>query len=77
MNASGKPEDSDERYGIITILLHISLNQIRQVVNEIIEVQASRIVLEIGRDLPLARRSVVAECNAEPRKNERAREEPS
>ncbi len=57
MNASGKPEERDEaRYGSITNpSVHISLNQIRQVVNEIIRLygKPDEIVLEIGRDLPM------------------------
>ena len=57
MGASGKPEDRDEaRYGSISNpSVHISLNQIRQVVNEIIRLHGKpeEIVLEIGRDLPM------------------------
>ena len=57
MGASGEPEDRDEaRYGSISNpSVHISLNQIRQVVNEIIRLHGKpeEIVLEIGRDLPM------------------------
>lgn len=57
MGASGKPEDRDEtRYGSISNpSVHIALNQIRQVVNEIIRLHGKpdEIVLEIGRDLPM------------------------
>ena len=82
MNASGKPEDSDEvRFGIITNpTVHISLNQIRQVVNEIIRVygKPAEIVLEIGRDLPLGadgKRELKKMQGQNLEKNNRAREE--
>ena len=54
---SGKPEDPDEvRYGIINNpTVHIALNQVRQVVNELILLHGKpeEIVLEIARDLPM------------------------
>lgn len=57
IGGSGEPEDSDEkRYGTITNpTVHIALNQVRAVVNEIIRLHGKpdEIVIEIGRDLPL------------------------
>lgn len=57
LNASGKPEESDEkRYGIITNpTVHIALNQIRAILNELTRLHGKpyEIALEIGRDLPM------------------------
>ena len=57
MNASGKLEDSDEkRYGIITNpTVHIALNQIRLLINEIIRLHGKpeQVVIELARDLPM------------------------
>ena len=54
MGASGKPEDNDEqRYGAISNpTVHIALNQVRAVVNELIRLHGKpeEIVLEIARD---------------------------
>lgn len=57
IGGSGEPDDGDEkRYGTITNpTVHIALNQVRAVVNEIIRIHGKpdEIVIEIGRDLPL------------------------
>ena len=56
LNASGKPEDPDEvRYGIITNpTVHIALNQVRQVVNELFASTASlmRLCLRLRATYP-------------------------
>ncbi len=57
MNASGKEEDSEEkRYGVISNpTVHIALNQVRVVMNELIRLygKPEEVVLELARDLPL------------------------
>ena len=57
IGASGKPEDTDEqRYGAISNpTVHIALNQMRAVINELIRLHGKpeEIVLEVARDLPM------------------------
>ena len=82
MNASGKPEDSDEqRYGAISNpTVHIALNQVRAVVNELIRLHGKpdEVVIEIGRNLPMGaddKRKLEKRQKEGLAKNERAREE--
>ena len=82
MGASGKPEDTDEqRYGTISNpTVHIALNQVRAVVNELIRLHGKpeEIVLEIARDLPMGadgKRELQKLQREGLAKNERARDE--
>ena len=84
IGGTGKPEDAknDEKYyGTITNpSVHIALNQVRAVVNELIERfgKPDEISLEIGRDLPLGaerRNKLETEQKEGLKKNIRAREE--
>ena len=82
MGASGKPEDSDEqRYGAISNpTVHIALNQVRAVVNELIRLHGKpeEIVLEIARDLPMGadgKRELQKFQREGLEKNQRARDE--
>ncbi len=82
MGASGKPEDRDEqRYGTISNpTVHIALNQIRAVVNEVIRLygKPDEVVLEIARDLPLGKAkklNLKKSHLAGQDRNQRAREE--
>ena len=82
MGASGKLEDSDEiRYGTISNpTVHIALNQVRAVVNELIRLHGkpAEIVLEIARDLPMGAKGKGELEDAQIEgieKNQRARDE--
>ncbi len=82
MGASGKAEDNDEkRYGTITNpTVHIALNQVRAVINELIRLygKPEEISLEIGRDLPMGadgKRELQKFQREGLQKNERARTE--
>lgn len=82
MGASGKPEDTDEqRYGAISNpTVHIALNQVRAVVNELIRLHGKpdEIVLEIARDLPMGadgKRELQKFQKEGIEKNQRARDE--
>ena len=82
MGASGKPEDSDEiRYGAISNpTVHIALNQVRAVVNELIRLHGkpAEIVIEIARDLPMGadgKRELKTAQREGIEKNQRARDE--
>ena len=82
MGESNDPEDTDEkRYGTISNpSVHIALNQVRAVVNELIERfgKPDEISLEIGRDLPLGaerRNKLEREQKEGLKKNIRARKE--
>ena len=82
MGASGKSEDSDEaRYGTISNpTVHIALNQLRAVINELIRLHGKpdEIVLEIARDLPMGadgKRELQKLQKEGLEKNQRARDE--
>ena len=82
MGASGKPEDNDEaRYGAISNpTVHIALNQVRAVVNELTRLygKPEEIVLEIARDLPMGidgKRELKKFQEEGLKKNQRARDE--
>jgi CRISPR-associated endonuclease Csn1 len=82
LGASGRPEDGDEqRYGTISNpTVHIALNQLRAIVNELIRLHGKpdEIVVEIGRDLPMGadgKRELLKFQREGIAKNERAREE--
>jgi len=74
---TGNPEDPDEkRYGkIANPTVHVALNQIRAVVNDLIKRFGApeQIVLELARDLPLSARGK-SELEATQRKNREANE---
>lgn len=74
---SGNPDDSDEkRYGkIANPTVHVALNQIRVVVNDLIKRFGApeQIVLELARELPLSAKGK-SELESEQRKNRDANE---
>lgn len=74
---TGKPEDSDEkRYGkVANPTVHVALNQIRAVVNDLIKRFGApeQIVLELARDLPLSAKGK-NELESTQRKNQEANE---
>lgn len=82
VGGSGKPEESEEkRYGAIpNPTVHIALNQIRQVVNELIDRfgKPEQIALELARDLPLGadgKKEIISHQSKNQKKNERIAEE--
>lgn len=82
IGGSGIPEDSDEKqYGIISNpTVHIALNQIKTVVNELTRLygKPDEIVVEIGRDLPMGadgKRELQKFQKEGLEKNQRARDE--
>ncbi|MDC0649925.1 type II CRISPR RNA-guided endonuclease Cas9 [Alphaproteobacteria bacterium] len=82
MGASGKPEDSDEaRYGAISNpTVHIALNQVRAVINELVRLHGKphEIILEVARDLPMGadgKRELQKFQKEGLEKNQRARDE--
>ena len=80
---TGDDEDKDEkRYGTISNpTVHIALNQIRQVVNELIRrygKQPDQVVIELARDLPLGpdgRREITTRQGDNQKRNDAIREE--
>ena len=68
---AGKPYTDEQKYGTLSnVTVHIALNQIRAVVNELIRLHGKpdEVVIEVARDLPKSEKQL-AENNTYQRKN--------